>query len=100
MSKTDRLALYFRQFPPNTLITHKEIVELLWRGDPNGGPHNISDSIAELLRKIKKRPQRYKIEGYTFDLFKRVGYRMIKEVPMAKKKGKGGRGCIGGGSEC
>lgn len=85
MSKTDRLACYFRQFPPNTLITHEEIVELLWRGDPNGGPSNISDSIADLLRKIKKKPQQYKIEGYTFDLFKRVGYRMVKETDNAMR---------------
>ncbi len=74
MSHTDRLAHYFRAVGPNTLVTHAEIIDLLWRGCPHGGPLDTNRSIDQQMSKVRRR------YGYQIESYKRVGFR-LKEVP-------------------
>jgi hypothetical protein len=81
MSKTDRLAYYFKTLGPDTLVGHREIEDLLWRGCPNGGPTDTKRMIGQLVYRIRQKPQKYAFEGYTIKADNpghSAGYRMVR----------------------
>lgn len=89
MSKTTRLAYYFRALPAGTLVSHQEIIDLLWRGCPEGGPMNPLSNIGQYVLKIRRAPDKYNFQGFTIVAHNNgnthgnsAGYRMEKADGM------------------